>query len=107
MLLNQFIITIGSPVRRHNPSGVPQPTVTHNGCLQVINTDNNNVLGYVSSSASGGYYFLQSGNANSVPAGCLAVTFTTDQSGSGDHLRITMTVCPDSVSVSSLPVHSL
>jgi len=84
----------GSPVSRSSPSSAPR--ITHTGCIQVLNQDNGGaVLGYISSSTSSGYYFIQSCGAKPVPPGCLKVTFTTDKSGRGDRLRLTMTNSDD------------
>jgi hypothetical protein len=69
---------------------VPPPpvTITRTGVIEVLNANNNNVLGYVSKNLVNGG--AQYGYDPSI-ANALIVSFTTDQSGSGSDLDISTT----------------
>jgi len=73
----------GTPVRRTNPSAVPVP-MTHTGVVQVLDSSNN-VLGYIAKDLgnAGAQYVYNPSITNA-----LAVTFQTDQTGSGTQLDI-------------------
>jgi hypothetical protein len=84
----EFPITLGTPVRRADPSTVPA-TLSHHGVIQVIDTINGTVLGCVSKSS------LKRAQLRYQPTidSALIVTFETDLTGSGTNLNIVMTVC--------------
>ena len=85
-----FRTVAGTPVRRTEPSGVPPPVkITHSGIIEVHNSANGNLLGYIAKNLVNGG--AQYGFDPSV-ANALLVTFQTDQSGSGSQLDIQATV---------------
>lgn len=92
--LKNPVMRRGTPIRRTDPSGVPDPgrepgpdpeptKIRHRGIIQLKNLDGS-VLGYVASSAaSTGQYIYQSDTTNA-----LVVNFETDSTGSGSQLNV-------------------
>jgi hypothetical protein len=102
VLPSDTLIVPGTPARRTDPSAGPGPKlITHRGIIQVIRSSNNAVFGYVSRNPlPNGLFFVELDAANA-----LAVTFKTDQTGSGTALNLAMEVCFELISTSGPDFH--
>jgi len=86
--LKEPIMRRGSPVRRNKPSDLPPQTKkTYNGIIEVRNSANDNLLGYIGKNlVNGGAQFgIDSSRDNAVP-----VSFQTGPSGSGSQIVISL-----------------
>ena len=102
----------GTPVRRTSPSDTstsdPDPqtdattttpiTMVYRGNILVRNTNDNSVLGYISSTFSNGQAFYQD------KSNALTVSFTLDSTGSGNQLNLILEVSFSLLQPRALPL---
>ena len=91
----EFLIVSGTPVRRTDPSTVPEPEpqpnpepepgkIRHRGIIKVKSLSDDSVIGYVSKSPIGPAQYRYSTNTGDA----LIVNFETDSTGSGTQLNL-------------------